>query len=236
MINTVERSNREEIMDDFNMQGEELEKTLLDLDKVNKWLGGNKITHEGVEKLLKHKKFNEPVRIVDIGCGNGSILKEIAQRARKRNIKMKLLGIDANSNAVDIARKNLSAYPEVSFEAMDVFSDDFKALEADIFLCTLTLHHFHDDEIKKLLKTFIEAANIGIVINDLQRSRSAYYLFQVFCTAFGIREINRKDGLTSILRSFKRRDLEEYGRNLPVKRQEISWKWAFRFQLILYKV
>ena len=46
------RTSEEEIMDDFYLQGEELRRTLEDLDKVNKWLGGNRITLEGIRKLL----------------------------------------------------------------------------------------------------------------------------------------------------------------------------------------
>lgn len=234
MINTGKRSRQPEIMDDLDMQGEELEKTLLDLDKVNRWLGGNKITLEGVEKLLHHSKINGPVKIIDVGCGNGSILKEVAQWGRNKGYKFELLGIDANEHAMEIARKNLSGFPKVSFHAINVFSETFKTLEADIILCTLTLHHFSDSEIKELMKTFSEIAKIGVVINDLQRSKTAYYLFKAFCAAFDIREINRKDGLTSILRSFKKQDLVEYGNDLPVKQQEINYKWAFRYQWILF--
>lgn len=222
-------------MDDLEMQGEELEKTLLDLDKVNKWLGGNEITLEGVEKLLKSCCYTRPVKIIDVGCGNGTLLKEVAEFGRKSGERQELLGVDANRYSMEIARKNLSEYPEVSFKAMDVFSDEFKSQEADIILCTLTLHHFNDEEIIELMKTFTSMAGLGVVVNDLRRSRTAYYLFRIFCAAFGIREINRKDGLTSILRSFKKRELIEYGKHLKLSRQEINKKWAFRFQWILYK-
>ncbi len=235
MVNTTHRSNQKEIMDDLDMQGEELEKTLKDLDKVNLWLGGNEITVEGVEKLLKSCCYTRPIKIIDVGCGNGSILKEVADFGRKTGEKFELLGIDANQNAMTIAEENLSAYPEVSFKGMDVFSEEFRALEADIILCTLTLHHFNNEQIKELMKIFTQKAGLGIVINDLQRSKAAYYLFKAFCAAFGIREINRKDGLTSILRSFKKKELENFGKNLQVSRQEINPKWAFRYQWILYK-
>lgn len=235
MIDTQNRSNRKEIMDDLDMQGDELEKTLLDLDKVNKWLGGNEITLEGVEKLLKSCCYTRPLKIIDVGCGNGTILKEVAEMGRKRGERLELLGIDANRHAMDIARKNLSDYPEVRFKAMDVFSDEFKVLEADIILCTLTLHHFNDEQITDLMSTFTSMAGLGVVVNDLRRSKAAYYLFQAFCAAFNIRKINKQDGLTSIEKSFKKADFEKYGQHLKVSRQEINSKWAFRYQWILYK-
>jgi hypothetical protein len=39
-LDTSKRTNKAEIMDDFDLQGTQLEKTLDDLDKINNWLGG----------------------------------------------------------------------------------------------------------------------------------------------------------------------------------------------------
>ena len=43
-----------------------------------------------------------------------------------------------------------------------------------------------------------------------------------------------EDGLTSVLRGFKRKDLVEISQKINVKPQ-ISWKWAFRFLWIIKK-
>ena len=42
------------------------------------------------------------------------------------------------------------------------------------------------------------------------------------------------DGLISVLRGFKRKDLNRISEKINVKPQ-ISWKWAFRFQWIIQK-
>jgi len=233
--NTKGRSEEEEIMDDFDLQGAELKRTLQDLDKVNKWLGGNKITLEGVEKVIASMCFQQPLQIVDVGCGNGSVLKEVAQFGRKKGIKMQLKGIDANPHTIEIARENCGDFPEIEFEPQDVFSEAFAKEKSDIVLCTLTLHHFKDDEIKRLLQVFTEKSQMGIVINDLKRSRLAYRLFQLFCAVFINNDIAREDGLISIKRSFRKKDLLNYGKSLNVRKQEIHEKWAFRYQWILLK-
>ncbi|MGB7842911.1 MAG: methyltransferase domain-containing protein [Salinimicrobium sp.] len=234
-INSKHRSREEEIMDDFQLQGSQLKTTLEDLDKVNKYLGGNEITLEGVEKMIKSTCFEPPLHILDVGCGNGSLLKEVANLGRKKGVEMRLKGIDANIHAIEIARENCREYPEIIFEAQDVFSKEFEKENTDIVLCTLTLHHFTDTEIKRLLKNFVRKSNIGIVINDLKRSRLAYLLFQLFCAVFIRNDIAREDGLVSIKRSFRKKDLYNYGKNLKVRKQEIRQKWAFRYQWILLK-
>lgn len=234
-LNFKHRSREEEIMDDFDLQGPELKKTLEDLDKVNKWLGGNKITIEGVEKVINSTCFVPPLKILDVGCGNGGVLKEVAQLGRRKGVKMQLKGVDANVHAVEIARKNCSDYPEIVFEAQDVFSEAFAKENSDIVLCTLTLHHFQDEKIMQLLQLFVKISKMGVVINDLKRSRLAYFLFQLFCAVFIQNKIAREDGLVSIRRSFRKKELLDYGKGLKVRKQEISEKWAFRYQWILLK-
>ena len=48
LVNTTYRTDAVEIMDDFSMSGELLIDTLNKLDNINKWLGGNAITLNGI--------------------------------------------------------------------------------------------------------------------------------------------------------------------------------------------
>jgi hypothetical protein len=99
----------------------------------------------------------------------------------------------------------------------------------------LTLHHFKNEEILELLNIFKEQSQLGVIINDLQRSKIAYVLFQAFCRVFINNEIARKDGLTSILRGFKKNDLKKLATKIPAQTHSIEWKWAFRYRWILKK-
>lgn len=234
-VSTKFRSNQKEIMDDLDFRGKELESNLEDLDRVNRLLGGYKITLDGIEKILGSSCYAQPVHITDVGCGNGSMLREVAKMGRQRGVKMKLLGIDISEPSIEIARNKSREFPEISFETRNVNSNEFQDTKTDIILCTLTLHHFTNEEIEGLMKIFEKSCTMGIVINDLQRSKVAYYLFKLYCAFFMKNEVAKKDGLTSILRSFKKKDLEWYGRNLKMRKQMISWKWAFRWKWVLLK-
>ncbi|MCF4101591.1 methyltransferase domain-containing protein [Gillisia sp. M10.2A] len=234
-IDTLKRTQETEIMDDFDLQGAELEKTLSDLDTINKWLGGNAITLNGIKHILKEFPQNEEIKVVDVGCGNGAILREIAVWARKSDISIKLVGIDANTHAIQIAKRLSASYPGIGFYTLNIFSEEFQQMEFDIVLCTLTLHHFKESEIISLLQNFHNQSKLGIVINDLHRSRLAYVLFQAFCKVFINNEIARKDGLISILRGFKKYDLQQLSSSLTNATHHISWKWAFRYQWVILK-
>ena len=233
LVDTSNRSSKMEIMDDFTMKGVLFRDTLDKLEIINRLLGGNKVTIKGLKKLLENQSKNKIITIVDLGCGHGDILRDIAKFGRNNNYSFKLLGIDANFAAIEYAKELSKEYSELSFKTIDVFSEDFKKQSYDIVLCTLFLHHFKNDELVSFLKTTIQKATIGVVVNDLHRHKLAYYLFKLI--GFIIKnKMVREDGLTSVLRAFKRKDLEKISKQIKVY-FSIQWKWAFRYLWILKK-
>lgn len=233
-IQTKYRTEEEEIMDDFTLEGKELQDALDKIASINIMLGGNKLTLQGVEKLLSLKP-KTIITIVDVGCGNGDMLRTLADFAIKNQLKVNLIGIDANAFTINYAQKLSKNYPMISYQNEDVFSKVFSEINYDIVLCTLTLHHFKNEQIEYLINLFSKQSRIGVVINDLHRSAIAYRLFQLICYLFGLNEMSRKDGLVSILRGFKKNELLNFSKQINVSKQNIQWKWAFRYQWIIFK-
>ncbi len=234
-INTKFRTDEPEIMDDFAMEGEILRKALDKIAKINQLLGGNQLTLQGVQNLIQNIDQNLQITIVDVGCGNGDMLRKLADFGIKNNYNFKLIGIDANAFTINYAEKLSENYLNINYKCEDIFNKQFNELKYDIVLCTLTLHHFKNNEIENLLQLFYENSKLGIVINDLQRSAISYRLFQLLCFVFRLDEMPRKDGLTSILRGFKKQDLIDFSVKLKFKKYTINWKWAFRYQWIIKK-
>lgn len=234
-INTKYRTNEPEIMDDFALEGETLRDALDKIAKINQLLGGNKLTLQGVESLLNATNSCKELTIIDIGCGNGDMLRTLADFAEKHKFQFKLIGIDANPFTINHAKELSQHYPSISYLCEDIFEDNFNSLHYDIVLCTLTLHHFKDEELLQLMSVFYKNANIGIVINDLHRSTIAYRLFQALCFVLNLNTMSKEDGLVSILRGFKRNELENFSKKLGFKKYTIQWKWAFRYQWIIQK-
>ncbi len=234
-INTKYRTDSPEIMDDFTLEGEVLREALDKIAKINQLLGGNSLTLNGVKKLILTLPKSRTITIVDIGCGNGDMLRILSNYGKENNYSFNLIGIDANAFTVNHAKKLSESYLNITFRCEDIFKFDFSQLKYDIVLCTLTLHHFKNPEIENLLTTFYANSKLGIVINDLHRSILAYRLFQVICFLFQLNSMSREDGLTSILRGFKKEELESLSVKLGFKKHIIQWKWAFRYQWIICK-
>jgi ubiquinone/menaquinone biosynthesis C-methylase UbiE len=85
-----QRSRQVEIMDDLLCSGKIVDQTLTELDTINKWLGGNEVTIQGVDQLLKKRDKNKVISIADLGCGSGEMLM-LMQKWAKRNSYVFLL-------------------------------------------------------------------------------------------------------------------------------------------------
>ena len=233
-VDTTYRSKDIEIMDDLDMSGELLIKTLDQIAGINKWLGGNGLTIDGIKTILKTQSKDKTISIIDLGCGNGDMLREVAEFGKKNGYKIELLGLDANQTTIDYAIQLSADYPEITYRKEDVLSKEFETHSYDIALCTLFLHHFEDTVALSFIQTLVKNAKIGVVINDLHRHRLAYYLFKILTLVIN-NDMVKTDGLISILRGFKRKDLERFSKKINYK-STITWRWAFRYQWIIKKI
>ncbi len=226
------RNRETEAMDDPDIDPNLLEEVLSDIDRTNRILRGDRITVQGVAQLMED--FPQPsYTIIDMGCGNGSMLRKIVKLGRSLYVAVDAIGIDLSEKGLEIAKAASSDFPEVRYLKQDILTLNPDELSCDILLCGLTMHHFYNENIPVFLEQFIKLARIGVVINDLQRSPLAYHLFKGFSAIFIRTEIARHDGLLSIKSGFTKSELENFAQDLPVVQHEIQWKWAFRYLWVI---
>lgn len=228
------RSLDEEIMDDLNCSGEVVHQTLRELEVINKWLGGNQVTIDALKKLLRHHDSDKPIRIADLGCGGGDMLVHILQLAKRKNWSTDLLGIDANPHIIAFARRNIGAYPAIRLEPIDIFSEDFRQQEMDIAIGTLFFHHFHSEVLSDFLARLITQTRIGIIINDIHRHSLAYHSIRLLTKWFSRSAMVKYDAPLSVRRAFTRAEFEKILSDAGIQQYRIQWKWAFRWQVIIY--
>lgn len=234
MVDFNRRSSEVEIMDTFSGTTDELETILKDINRVNKLLGGYKITLDAVFEMIS-TGLKESYTILDMGCAEGTMLRKLADEGRKRNIKLHLIGVDLNGQGLELAELYSTDYPEITYQKADILTTDFSQLNIDVVITTLTLHHFTDEGVVQFVNRFVKLASIGVVINDLERSPIAYYLFKAFSFFFIKTEIAKKDGLLSVRRAFKMNELQDFAKQVKNASHQIQWKWAFRYIWVLKK-
>ena len=233
MADLQKRSAEVEIMDDLNCNGEVVDQTLRELEFINRWLGGNAVTLEGAKLLINDRK--EILTIVDLGCGGGDMLKLLSDWARKNNRKLNLVGIDANPNIISFAKENCKAYPEITFETLNIFSEDFQSRKYDVVMGTLFYHHFTQEELVNFFSKLKQQVRIGIIINDIHRHYLAFHSIRLLTKLFSKSAMVKFDAPLSVLRAFTKRELTDILNKSQLSSFTIKWRWAFRW-LVIFKM
>jgi len=223
------RSTELEMMDDFSLGHGIIDPIMDELEAVNKLLGGYRVFLNALNRL----NVVDGMTISDWGCGGGDSLRVIADWARKKNLKINLAGVDATASAVEYAKTRSVAYPEISYIEADVMSDQLEPGQFDIVISSLFTHHFENESWIKLIKKMTSCARYTVIVNDLHRHWFAYHSIGVLTKIFSKSVMVKHDSKLSVLRSFKREELESLLKQAHIDHFTLQWMWAFRWQLII---
>jgi 2-polyprenyl-3-methyl-5-hydroxy-6-metoxy-1,4-benzoquinol methylase len=226
MISFYNRSTISELMDNFQMSQHELDINLLELETINKWLGGYAVSFNGISKL--NLKKGSRIRIADIGCGGGDGMIAIQNYLKKKGITATMIGIDANEKAMSYAKNRCKNHPD--FEWICKPFQEIENLDADVIHCSLFAHHFYGEDLFKL-GLLLNKAKIGFVINDLHRHWLAYYSISFLTRLFSKSYLVRNDAKLSVAKGFNKSEIIEIFSNQALQNFNVNWKWAFRWQV-----
>jgi 2-polyprenyl-3-methyl-5-hydroxy-6-metoxy-1,4-benzoquinol methylase len=224
-----QRSTQEEMMDDFSLPHEIIDPIMDELEVVNKILGGYAVFFDAFQKI----GLKDGMIISDWGCGGGDSLRVIAKWARKRNLKIKFIGVDATASSIEYAKQKSVDFPEISYILADVMSDQLLPNQFDIVISSLFTHHFVDTDWIHLIQKMSSCASQHVIINDLHRHWFAYYSIGILTSLFSKSDMVKHDSKVSVLRSFKRIELENLLQHGKIKHFTIQWMWAFRWQVCI---
>ena len=233
MIDLRHRHDAPELMDDLTLASDALRQNLDELESINTWLGGYAPVTHGLGLLRPGWPVGRPLRLADVGCGGGDTLRVIAAWARRHSLAVELTGIDANAFMIDYARRKCAAWPEIDFQQLDIFAEEFQTQTFDVVTCSLFCHHFADDALTGLLRQLVGQARMGVVVNDLHRHSLAYYSIRWLTRLLGGSYLVRHDAPLSVARAFRRTDLATLCNRAGVEVQRLRWRWAFRWELVL---
>jgi 2-polyprenyl-3-methyl-5-hydroxy-6-metoxy-1,4-benzoquinol methylase len=192
------RAQAEERMDAEDLPPATLAAVLADLAKVNAVTMAARPTLAFVERAVGTR---QGFRLLDVGFGDGDMLRRIARWAARRGLSADLVGVDLNPNSAPAASaRTPSAMP------IDYRTGDYAAYAGepwDVIVSSLVAHHMTHDQLIAFLR-FMEAhARAGWFVNDLHRHRFAHAGYPLLAWAARWHEIVRHDGRLSIARSYR---------------------------------
>jgi Methylase involved in ubiquinone/menaquinone biosynthesis len=228
MIDFRKRSYKKELLDLDTIPFDDIKKAMEELNVINTYLGGHAITIKGFKTLLKNKNN---ISVCEIGCGGGDNLNAIYKCCSKKNLHLKLTGVDINASCITYARKN-TPIDDKNFITADYRDVDFGNDKPDIIFTSLFCHHFTDEALIEMLQWLKTNSKIGFFINDLHRHPVAYYLINFLSKLFSRSYLVKNDGPLSVLRGFKKKEWKNILVKAGITNYTIQWEWAFRHLII----
>jgi ubiquinone/menaquinone biosynthesis C-methylase UbiE len=104
----------------------------------------------------------------------------------------------------------------------DAFQLPFGPRSFDLVFSSLFLHHFSNDEVRRLLEGFRTIARRAVLAIDLERGPLAYHFMPATRWLFGWHEISMHDGPASVQAAFKREELLAIAREAGLTKAQVA--------------
>ncbi len=193
------RALTEEQMDAEDLDPATYARVLKDLAQVNTVTLARRPTLAFLNRVVA--RSSSPLRILDVGFGDGDMLRRIARWAKARGQAVDLVGIDLNPRSAVTARTHTSASLPITYRTGDYA--DLSDEPWDVILSSLVAHHMTQEQLVTFLRFMDSQAQRGWFINDLHRHGFAYCGYPLLARIAGWHRIVREDGTLSIARSYR---------------------------------
>lgn len=195
MTALAQRTIAEEQMDAPDLDPATYARVLADLARVNRLVLAARPTLAFLTRACRGRtRFS----LLDVGFGDGDMLRAIARWAARRGIAADLAGVDLNPKSVAVARAASVGY------AIGWHQGDYRDRpDADFIISSLVAHHMTHDQLIAFVRHMEAHAGAGWFINDLLRHRFAHLGFPLLARIMGWHRIVREDGQLSIARAYR---------------------------------
>jgi ubiquinone/menaquinone biosynthesis C-methylase UbiE len=230
MFEQFSRRSRElEHLDKGDYSAEEYEGCIVELQRVNRWLGDARALRGSLLKEIEQAGLTS-FSVLDVGAGSGELLRVVGEWARQTNREARLTGVELNARSARAIVEESSDF-EIRGVRGDAFRLPFADDEFDYAICSLFTHHFKNDQVVEILRELSRVARRKIFVIDLHRHPVAYYFFTTVARLFLHNRLIREDGALSILRSFTPDELAELGKRAALNNIRVNRHFPYRLVL-----
>ena len=215
------RAIAEERMDADDLDAATYTAVVHDLARVNTLTMARRPTLAFLGSLPK-----KPLRILDVGFGDGDMLRAIAGWAKRRDQPVTLVGIDLNPRSALAAREASGTDLAIDYRTGDYA--DLGGEHWDVVLSSLVTHHMTRAQLVTFIRFMDGTSRAGWFVNDLHRHGFAYLGFPLLATLMRWHPIVRHDGQLSIARSYRPNEWPAILDEADVHDAIIARKFPFR--------
>ncbi len=179
-----------------------------DLRRLNIVMGHGGILSRALRRPLKaHLLSRRPLRVVELGAGDGTLLLRLARRWSATGLTAEVMLLDRQNL---VSNETRDAFAALNWSVEFVVTDVFTWLEqspstVDLMLTNLFLHHFQDNSLRALLRLIAMKTNLFIACEP-RRSPLALTASRLL-GLMGCNAVTRHDAVVSVRAGFVGNDL-----------------------------
>ncbi len=225
-----QRSLELEHLDKGDYTADEYEGCMIELQRVNRWLGDASALRNSLLKEIDDRGLSQ-FSVVDVGAGSGELLRVLAQWSRETHREAKLTGVELNARSASAILESSAEYKGINAVRADALRLPFVDNEFDYAICSLFTHHFKDQQVVDILRELGRVARLRVFVIDLHRHPVAYYFYTTVGRLFLHNRLIREDGALSILRSFVPEELKDLARRAQLNNISVTRHFPYRLVL-----
>jgi SAM-dependent methyltransferase len=225
-----QRSYELEHLDTGDYTAAEYEGCLVELRRVNRWLGDAHALKATLLPELRRARLQE-FSLLDVGAGSGELLRVAAREARREGRRAQLVGLELNARSARAIMEESRGLAEIGAVRGDALRLPFADGAFDYVVCSLFTHHFCDDGVRRVLGEMARVARRRVLVIDLHRHALAYFLYTTAGKVFLRNRLVRADGALSIRRGFKADELRRLAAEAGLRGVEVRRRFPFRLAL-----
>ena len=223
MTDLTHRSLADEQMDAPDLSPATYDAVLADLARVNGWTLAARPTIAFLNRLARR---GDRLRILDVGFGQGDMLRRIARWGEGAGVTVDLVGIDLNSRSAPAARATTPDAIRIDYRTGDYA--DLAGEHWDVILSSLVAHHMSHAQLVAFLRFMEAKAARGWLVNDLHRHRVAHFGYPLLARMIRTHRIVREDGTLSIARAYRPHEWPPILAEAGVERARVVRRFPFR--------
>lgn len=224
------RVSEPELMDDPQLAPAAHERALRGLARLN-WLSRSPDILWPPIAALARRLQRDQLRLLDVASGAGDIPLRLWQRARRHRIDLQVQGIDVSPQAIAFARRRAAQHgAPIEYEQLDALRDPVPG-GFDVVTCSLFLHHLQPDEVQRLLAKMGQATEHLVLVQDLRRSRSGWWLAYLASRMFSTSHVVHVDALRSVRAAFSAEETRQLALDAGLADATTRPRWPFRYLL-----
>jgi hypothetical protein len=211
------RSVTPEALDALSWDDPRAERSRFDLQRIHKVMGSSRVTRSALQLMKVRAATNRPLRVLELGAGDGSLMLRVAQRLSPMWPSVQLTLLD---RVPVVSRSTIQSYAALGWTATSRKADvlDWASpsrtdapqgvtlpSQFDVIVAHLFLHHFQGDELRAVLGA---AARRGDHFFACEPRRSPLALAASHMVgALGANRITRSDAVLSVKAGFRDTEL-----------------------------